>query len=776
MRETPGPIPNPEAKPHSADGTARVTAWESRTPPEHHSRQGHPHQVALTHFHTHSARQLDWAGTLDGRSAAQLNRAADSHVGIPWTSLTVPMTIERSAMSSTPSDEGADQRPSGGSAHKPARTSKLPGGSRQLGLRASGSKPAGNIRSCAAGRLGGRSGKYRAPERRSGSADRFARGHDTISGFGRPASDRRPNRRKRRRWAESVASTSRWCGIAPAVGIPLRGLPARRHGRPGSSRDRRPATDVGRRPDQGRARLHERLDQSKVVPSSGRSESSGYPKSRPESSGAARDGGRGRPPERSTGSRSRGPLGVIRTRDIKGGKRTVVMAEHPGVTIVAVQPLAAAPTVVLASPAARVAPVTIGRRLIVRPVRPPIDRRDRTVRIDWLSTTVGTVDLRRETVRITGPGQIGPLGQIALGSWIGRCGRTGSASRHSDRPSHADRPTQDRSARFGGPSGKVGRPGQVRPAEVQDRGGRPGAPDSRSGGSGAQRGVRLRRRAAITRSYGSLSSSATNRSTTGASRPSRPMGGRNPTAARWSGPGAQTTRWAWPDAFPVDETIEPTDLDPVARRELRTLTKENSDLVARHLIAAGRALEDDPALALQHARAARALAGRVGIVREAVGLAAYHAGEYVEALAELRTASRITGSAEHLPVMADCERGMGRPDRALKMFDDPAVKELDAAAGVELLLVMSGARRDLGQPDAGVAILDVPALHSPRIQPWTPRLWYGYAEALLAAGRTEDAASWFASVDAIDEESETDAADRLAEILGDLPEDPASTD
>ncbi|BCM68289.1 hypothetical protein EASAB2608_03623 [Streptomyces sp. EAS-AB2608] len=33
MRETPGYIPNPEAKPHSADGTAGGTLWESRTPP-----------------------------------------------------------------------------------------------------------------------------------------------------------------------------------------------------------------------------------------------------------------------------------------------------------------------------------------------------------------------------------------------------------------------------------------------------------------------------------------------------------------------------------------------------------------------------------------------------------------------------------------------------------------------------------------------------------------------------------------------------------------------
>jgi hypothetical protein len=33
-RETPGPIPNPVAKLLSADGTALVGVWESRTPPD----------------------------------------------------------------------------------------------------------------------------------------------------------------------------------------------------------------------------------------------------------------------------------------------------------------------------------------------------------------------------------------------------------------------------------------------------------------------------------------------------------------------------------------------------------------------------------------------------------------------------------------------------------------------------------------------------------------------------------------------------------------------
>ena len=39
-RETPGPIPNPEAKPVSADGTAPDRVWESRTPPNTTNRKG----------------------------------------------------------------------------------------------------------------------------------------------------------------------------------------------------------------------------------------------------------------------------------------------------------------------------------------------------------------------------------------------------------------------------------------------------------------------------------------------------------------------------------------------------------------------------------------------------------------------------------------------------------------------------------------------------------------------------------------------------------------
>ncbi|MCA1720183.1 MAG: hypothetical protein LC779_03450, partial [Actinobacteria bacterium] len=194
-------------------------------------------------------------------------------------------------------------------------------------------------------------------------------------------------------------------------------------------------------------------------------------------------------------------------------------------------------------------------------------------------------------------------------------------------------------------------------------------------------------------------------------------------------------------------------------------------LVARHLVVAGRLLDEDPEQALLHARAARALAGRVGAVREAAGLAAYHNGEWSDALSELRAARRITGRADQLPVMADCERALDRPEKALAYGDDPAVPTLEQDVRVELAIVLAGARRDLGQADAAVVSLQGPARRTTARRPWAARLWYAYADALLDAGREDDARDWFGRVAEVDTDGATDAADRLLELDGVVLED-----
>jgi len=226
----------------------------------------------------------------------------------------------------------------------------------------------------------------------------------------------------------------------------------------------------------------------------------------------------------------------------------------------------------------------------------------------------------------------------------------------------------------------------------------------------------------------------------------------------------RTPRLREPD-LPAD--VSPRDLDRDARAELRSLPASLAEKVAMHLVTAGRALDEDPQRAHAHAWYARQLAPRLAIVREAAGVTAYAVGDYAAALAELRAVRRITGDPSGLPMMADCERGLGRPDRALSLARDPDVKKLDPAAKIELGIVVSGARRDRGEYDAAVVALQGPALDSDQLQPWSARLWYAYADALLAAGRREDARRWFESVAAIDDAGQTDAEERLVELAGD---------
>ena len=214
--------------------------------------------------------------------------------------------------------------------------------------------------------------------------------------------------------------------------------------------------------------------------------------------------------------------------------------------------------------------------------------------------------------------------------------------------------------------------------------------------------------------------------------------------------------------LPTD--LPEAELDRAARAELRSLPESLAERVTSHLVAAGLLLDDDPDRAHQHATYARSLAPRLALVREAAGLTAYRTGDYAGALADLRAVRRMTGDPSHLPILADCERGLGRPDRALAFAKDPDIAKLDPAARVELAIVLSGARRDRGEYDAAVVSLRGAALDSNDQQPWTPRLWYAYADALLAAGRRDEALKWFESVAAIDDEGETDADERVAEL------------
>ena len=248
----------------------------------------------------------------------------------------------------------------------------------------------------------------------------------------------------------------------------------------------------------------------------------------------------------------------------------------------------------------------------------------------------------------------------------------------------------------------------------------------------------------------------------------RTQGGRPARSGDWKRPAErQATRTRDQEIYDgpdLPEEITGKELDRNVTAQLKGLPEKLAARVARHLAAAGMLVEEDPEKAYQHALAARARATRLAVVREAVGETAYAAGHYAEALAELRAAKRMNGATDYLPIMADCHRALGHPEQAIKLARTPSVANFAAPAKAEMTIVEAGARRDMGQVDAALRTLEQAPLMSSSREPWVVRLRYAYADALVAAGRREEALAWFHRTHAIDSEQLTDADERAEEL------------
>lgn len=214
----------------------------------------------------------------------------------------------------------------------------------------------------------------------------------------------------------------------------------------------------------------------------------------------------------------------------------------------------------------------------------------------------------------------------------------------------------------------------------------------------------------------------------------------------------------------IPPDIEAKQLAPEVRRELSTLDRTTADTIARHLVAAGELIDDDPEAALAHAQAARTRSGRIAAIREAVGIAAYRCGDWAQALAELRAARRMGSKSTLLPLIADCERGVGRPERAIELARTPEAAELSGDDADELRIVVAGARTDLGQLEQALAVLSAPAPDPSRTGQTAARLFYAYAETLLALDRNDEALQWFLHATSADTDGVTDAEERVAEL------------
>ena len=217
----------------------------------------------------------------------------------------------------------------------------------------------------------------------------------------------------------------------------------------------------------------------------------------------------------------------------------------------------------------------------------------------------------------------------------------------------------------------------------------------------------------------------------------------------------------------IADEIKAEQLDKSIALELRTLPDGLAEIVARHLVAADLAMQnEDYALAAEHVGAAKRRAGRSSVVREAAGIVAYQSGNFAEALTDLRAVRRMTGSNALLPLIADCERGLGKPQKALDTIKAVANSKLSPELRSELLIVSAGARADMGKIDAAIVTLQVPELT--KLQPGTPRarLQYAYADLLLTAGRINEAWEWMERAAGSDIDGETDAAERCEEFAG----------
>ena len=209
----------------------------------------------------------------------------------------------------------------------------------------------------------------------------------------------------------------------------------------------------------------------------------------------------------------------------------------------------------------------------------------------------------------------------------------------------------------------------------------------------------------------------------------------------------------------IPEGITGEELDKVTRGDLLTLSAENAKIVSQHLACVNAYADSEPELAHEHAQAAVRHAGRVALVRETAGYAAYRVGKYEIAIKDLKAAFRINGDVSIWPVLADCERGLGKPRKALELAGAPEAKKLQKEQAIELRIVAAGARRDLGEFEAAVVTLQTNDLNTEN-DSWAVRLRYAYADALDAAGRKDEARKWFAKCAAIDVDEVTDASER----------------
>ena len=160
-----------------------------------------------------------------------------------------------------------------------------------------------------------------------------------------------------------------------------------------------------------------------------------------------------------------------------------------------------------------------------------------------------------------------------------------------------------------------------------------------------------------------------------------------------------------PDEPVMPKGLEWSMLSSDEKERLRGLAKEHAENTGLHILAAYTLIDDDPKAAMEHAKWVARQASRIDFARETLAFAAYRTGDYKLALREFRTAFRMNGFADYLPFMADCERGLGNPKKAIELALSDDAKLLRGEPKAEMFLVYAGALGDLEQWDKAIAVV-----------------------------------------------------------------------
>ncbi len=160
-----------------------------------------------------------------------------------------------------------------------------------------------------------------------------------------------------------------------------------------------------------------------------------------------------------------------------------------------------------------------------------------------------------------------------------------------------------------------------------------------------------------------------------------------------------------PDEPKMPKGIEWKMLTSDDRERLRGLSKEHAENIGLHILAAYTLEESNPELALEHAKWVARQASRIDFARETLAFVAYRQGDYKLAAREFRTAFRMNGFLDYLPFIADCERGLGEPKKAIELAMSDDAKYLRGEAKAEMFLVYAGALGDLKMWDKAIEIV-----------------------------------------------------------------------